>query len=195
MNYIAHIHLAAATNTSLIGNFLGDFVKGNDLSYLSEDIQQGIILHRKIDSFTDSHCDVIALRRSFPKGLRRVSGICIDIWFDHLLLKFNQGFHPLLEDPVFNRFYQELQDFEMELRPYQKVRGSLLNGRWLVHYRDMQICLNVFKSVEVRLNNKIVFAEKAFQFMADNQHEIENRFQIFYPQLMDYCQLLTKPTD
>lgn len=193
MNYIAHIHLAASTNTSLIGNFLGDFVKGNEPSQLSEDVQQGIALHRKIDSFTDSHCDVKALKKIFPKDLRRVSGICIDIWFDYLLLKFNQEFPPQLEETLFEVFYQELKDFEMESMPYKKVRSSLLNGRWLQHYKLQQTCLNAFKSVEVRLNNKIIFAESAYQFMADNQLEIENRFQAFYPQLIDYCHSLIKP--
>lgn len=193
MNYIAHIHLAAATDTSLIGNFLGDFVKGNDFSHLSEDLQQGILLHRKIDSFTDSHRDVKALREIFPKSLRRVSGICIDIWFDYLLLKFNQGFEPLLEESLFERFYLELQGFDMEFLPYQKVRNSLLDRRWLVHYRHKQTCRNAFKSVEAWLNNKIIFADESYQFIADNEHEVEDRFQAFYPQLMDYCYSIAKP--
>ena len=62
MNYIAHIYLAEHTQTSKLGNFLGDFVKGPDLSSLPVEIQTGIKFHRAIDSYTDSHHQITALK-------------------------------------------------------------------------------------------------------------------------------------
>ena len=50
MNYIAHIHIGSHTQTHLLGNFLGDFVKGSQLQYLPFEIEQGIRLHRSIVS-------------------------------------------------------------------------------------------------------------------------------------------------
>lgn len=87
MNYLAHIHIANHTQTSLLGNFLGDFVKGQAFNDLPRELATGVRLHRKIDQFTDSHELVKGLRRSFPRDLRRVAGIVIDITFDYFLLQ------------------------------------------------------------------------------------------------------------
>ncbi len=55
MNYLAHLHLAAHTHSSLTGNLLGDFVKGALPTGLAAPFDEGIWLHRKIDAFTDGH--------------------------------------------------------------------------------------------------------------------------------------------
>jgi acyl carrier protein phosphodiesterase len=55
MNYLAHLFLADDTPESLIGNLLGDFLKGVNKEQYSIAIQLGIELHRKVDVCTDSH--------------------------------------------------------------------------------------------------------------------------------------------
>lgn len=92
MNYIAHLHLAQHTKTSLVGNFLGDFIKGSALDDLPLDLQHGVRLHRQIDTYTDTHPVVLALKQQFPKSIRRYSGIVLDIYFDHLLMQHWQQF-------------------------------------------------------------------------------------------------------
>ncbi len=55
MNFLAHIYLSGDSDDIMIGNFIGDFVKGKKYLDYPEQIGKGIILHRKIDSFTDRH--------------------------------------------------------------------------------------------------------------------------------------------
>ncbi len=55
MNFLAHLHLAAHTGSSLTGNLLGDFIKGPLPTGLADRFDEGIWLHRKIDAFTDAH--------------------------------------------------------------------------------------------------------------------------------------------
>ncbi len=58
MNYLAHLLLAEKSAQSLIGNLLGDFVKGSLEKYkgvYSETIIKGIRTHRQVDDFTDKH--------------------------------------------------------------------------------------------------------------------------------------------
>ena len=55
MNYLAHLFLAEKTEESILGNFLGDFVKGRLKDQYSAEILKGIVTHRKIDAYTDSH--------------------------------------------------------------------------------------------------------------------------------------------
>ena len=55
MNYLAHIYLSGANRKVAVGNFIGDFVKGNSYDIYPLSFQKGILLHREIDHFTDTH--------------------------------------------------------------------------------------------------------------------------------------------
>ncbi len=85
MNYLAHFHIAKHTGTSITGALLGDFVKGHTWQKLTADWQVGILLHRKIDSFTDQQLAKMNAFTYFSTPLRRYSGIALDVYFDYLL--------------------------------------------------------------------------------------------------------------
>ena len=55
MNYLAHVYLSGANEALIIDNFIADHVKGKAYLDYSKTIQKGILLHRKIDHFTDQH--------------------------------------------------------------------------------------------------------------------------------------------
>ena len=54
MNFLAHLHLAHLADSSLPGNLLADFVRGNPQSDFPADIVDGIFMHRRIDVMTDN---------------------------------------------------------------------------------------------------------------------------------------------
>lgn len=55
MNYLAHALLSNNNKGLLIGNFIADHIRGNDFKNFPEEVIKGILLHRRIDTFTDSH--------------------------------------------------------------------------------------------------------------------------------------------
>ena len=55
MNVLAHIYLSGDSDKIIIGNYIGDYVKGRDYLNYPDLVRKGIILHRHIDGFTDSH--------------------------------------------------------------------------------------------------------------------------------------------
>ncbi len=63
MNYLAHLYLSFGHDDVLVGNFIADRVKGKQLYDYPLGIQKGIIMHRKIDAFTDRH-DVVKRSKS-----------------------------------------------------------------------------------------------------------------------------------
>ncbi|WP_338063738.1 ACP phosphodiesterase [Alteromonas flava] len=115
MNYLAHIHMAHVSQTSLVGNFLGDFVKGSDLTRFPHELQTGIRLHRAIDSYTDSHPVISQLREHFPPALRRMSGIIIDVYFDHLLCRHWSRIESTQLEHVLAKFYAEINTTNVQL--------------------------------------------------------------------------------
>ena len=53
MNYLAHLFLADCNRLSLLGNLMGDFVKGRIDNTYPDVVTDGLILHRQIDKFTE----------------------------------------------------------------------------------------------------------------------------------------------
>ncbi|MEH6451843.1 MAG: ACP phosphodiesterase, partial [Psychromonas sp.] len=95
MNFLAHLHIAQHTNTSFVGNFLGDFVKGDPQGKFNRDIVKGIRLHRFVDSYIDQHHLVTSTKPLFEPELRRYSPIALDMFWDHCLAKHWLEFDPL----------------------------------------------------------------------------------------------------
>lgn len=86
MNYLAHLVLAGDSEDLRLGAMLGDFVRGREaLLAFEPGVRTGILLHRHIDTFTDSLPEVAGLRAWFPGEFRRYGGIVIDLAFDHEL--------------------------------------------------------------------------------------------------------------
>ena len=88
MNWLAHLHLARDSDAALLGALLGDFALGTSgLDCWGAVEHREILVHRRVDRFTDTHPAVEALRARFPDGRRRYAGIVLDLYFDHCLAR------------------------------------------------------------------------------------------------------------
>ena len=87
MNFLAHLYLSQNNTNIMIGNFIADHVRGNNFTHFNVEIQQGIILHRAIDTFTDAHPIVRKSKRRLHKRYRHYDGVIIDIFYDYFLAK------------------------------------------------------------------------------------------------------------
>ena len=85
MNFLAHLYLSGNDRDIMFGNFIADYVKGKSYTRYNQKIQQGILLHRKIDEFTDKHAITKDLASLLKDRYKRHSGIVIDIFYDHFL--------------------------------------------------------------------------------------------------------------
>jgi len=88
MNLLAHAWLSDRNEGYLIGNFMGDFIKGDPTAerhgLLPIEID-GIRIHRAIDAFTDSHAEVQAVRTLLYPRCHKYAGVAVDVFFDHFL--------------------------------------------------------------------------------------------------------------
>jgi len=85
MNFLAHIYLSGDSREILIGNFIGDYVKGKKISGYPEEVKKGIMMHRKIDSFTDNHRITRSSKKIIADKYGLYAGIVVDIYYDHFL--------------------------------------------------------------------------------------------------------------
>jgi acyl carrier protein phosphodiesterase len=87
MNHLAHLYLSSDNEEEMVGQFIADAVKGNDFNAYTPNIRQGILLHRWVDSYTDTHELVKELRAEYRPKLGLYSGVLIDLVFDYFLAK------------------------------------------------------------------------------------------------------------
>lgn len=112
MNFLCHMLLSGADDQVLIGNFMGDFVKGPLAERFPERIRLGVALHRRIDSFA-SRADLFQrsrLRIDPHYGLYR--GVLIDLFYDHFLVT---GWNEWSDEP-FERYLARTRSIIEEQR-------------------------------------------------------------------------------
>lgn len=87
MNILFHMYLSGNDPELLVGNFMGDFVKGPIGDEFAPRIGQGLKLHRKIDSFAQCNGSFQSsrLRLAARYGLYR--GVFVDLFYDHFLAR------------------------------------------------------------------------------------------------------------
>ena len=85
MNYLAHAYLSFEITDIMVGNMISDFVKGKQKLNYPFAIQQGITLHRAIDSFTDSHAVTRQAKSFFKESYGLYAGPLVDVAYDYFL--------------------------------------------------------------------------------------------------------------
>lgn len=189
MNFLAHLHLAKVTNTSVVGNLLGDFAKGRieNMPY-DEEVLFGIKLHRFIDSFTDSH-EWVQRIKSQSSNQRRYAGIVIDIFLDHLLAVQFDSIHPHEDlDNFCHQIYQELEDIPSYApERYVHVVSNMRYYRWLESYQSIHNIEKAVTSVGQRFK-KPVDLRSEIERLVSNKNEMKQDFLNFYNELQRACQ-------
>jgi len=138
LNYLAHLLLAEPTPAGRVGNLLGDFVKGGALHALPSALQRGVLLHREIDVFTDSHPVVRRSRRRLGDGYHLVRPLMIDLFYDHFLARSWERFSDLPLAVFAAEVYAALARYEPHLP--ERLRRALPRMRdqdWLSMYREL----------------------------------------------------------
>lgn len=161
----------------MLANLFGDFVKGSNFQHFSSKIQEGIVLHRAIDTYIDSHKEVLDLKLMLYQDLPKVAGIAVDLFFDHLLAKTWEKHHVQEYESFLNDFYLHNSEIENDLTLEFKQFITIFRDRkWLNHYPTdfglAKSCEGV--SRRISFTNKLAEAPEIFY---KRENEIEAVFQ------------------
>ena len=99
MNFLFHMLLSGNDDQLMVGNFMGDFVKGPLQERFPPRILQGVALHRRIDSYADSHPLFQQSRHRISHDYGLYRGVMVDIFYDYYLVNdWAEWCHEPLED-------------------------------------------------------------------------------------------------
>jgi acyl carrier protein phosphodiesterase len=148
LNYLAHAYLSFNHPEILVGNLISDFVKGKKKFDYPTGIQQGISLHRIIDTFTDQHEATREAKEFFRPHYRLYSGAFIDVVYDHFLALDNAEF---LKESLFDfsqQVYEILDNYQHWFpQPFAVMFPYMKTQNWLYNYRTRQGTKNSFEGV------------------------------------------------
>jgi acyl carrier protein phosphodiesterase len=192
MNYLAHLYLSGNNEKVMIGNFIGDFVKGKKWEEYTDQIGQGILLHRKIDSFTDSHPKFIEARLQFKPVFGLYSGIIIDFLYDHYLAKnWNTYSNENLHQFTKHTHKVLLKNFLRLPAQVQQFLPFLIKNKRLESYATIDGIIEAvgIMSKYSSLPNKPAPLKKIW--MKDYQL-LEENFTVFMPDLISFSNSVLK---
>jgi acyl carrier protein phosphodiesterase len=187
MNHFAHLVLAQPTVESTVGNLLGDFARGLDADALAPPVRAGLLNHRAVDRFTDSHPLVVEMRRSFSRQRRRFAGIALDIYFDHLLIDYWDQLEQRPLEPLISGFYQRMAAGQgmMPGQDMRRVTRRMIDYDWFGSYRELEAIARSLDRVAARIRFANGFAN-AIEDLQRNDIPIRQGFLEFYPQLQQH---------
>jgi len=186
MNFLAHIYLSGKNDEIKLGNFIGDYVKGTAYNNYSPLVRKGILLHRKIDSFTDSHQIVRKHKSLFYDKYHKYAGVIIDIVYDHFLARYWKMFSEIDYTEYIEGIYKFLTS-NLENMPSEisKIVPNLIYHNWLNAYKTIKGIENVLigMSKGTSLPSESNFA---ILILRKNYKDIKNEFFTYFPQLIEY---------
>lgn len=184
MNFLAHLYLSGDDPKVMVGNFIGDFVRGRDLKeQFGEGIARGVELHRAIDEFTDKHTTVKLSKTRLWPTYRHYSAVIVDIFYDHFLAARWKDYSDEPLELYAQRAYQLMHDHHLILP--EQVKHMLMymtRGNWLVNYAQVEGIQRALTG----MSRRATFESKMEQSVEDLKRdymEYETEFRAFFPEL------------
>lgn len=188
MNFLAHLALSGPTPEMMVGNLMGDFVKGRLDERFPPPIQQGLVLHRKIDRFAGGNAHFIRSRQRIEPRFGLFRGVLVDLFFDHFLALRWQQYHSQPLAGFIRGCHRTVLDFRQVLPRQLAERLPELFGTWLPSYGDVAGIDTALKRMSVRITRVNPLGE-GISALTDNYQALEDDFHLFYPELQRFVDL------
>ena len=184
MNYLAHAFLAGDNQDFLMGNMCADILDGKSIKALPHTIMQGVIHHRAIDTFTDTHPQFKICKLLIHKSRRRYAGILIDLIFDHILtLKWQTYSNHSLKNFTTQTYKNVLDHPHPMPAKFNRIFAQMVEYDWLYNYNNDWGMQKTFSRIQKRLKRENNVS-KAMDDFYEYQEKWEKAFNIFFPDLI-----------
>jgi len=189
MNFLAHLFLSGHSPELLIGNLLGDYVKGSDLDRYPEPVREGIRLHRRIDSFSAEHAGCRSSRERISPERRRYAGIIVDVGYDHFLIRHWADYADQPLSAFVDWVYDQLQKYpHLFSGRLAFLRSRSVLEKLLSINRSLDGVDFTLKKISVRLKRQNSLGS-AVDELRNHYAAFDNDFKQFFPELIRYVDL------
>ena len=183
MNFLAHIYLSGTDEELTLGNFFADSLKGKSYLKYPLGIQRGVVLHRAIDFYTDTHPTVRKSISRLFETYGHYSGIIVDILYDHFLAVHWKEYSVVPLEIYIEDFYDLLQrNYTILPKPVQQFMPYMIRDNWLLSYATIEGIGRILYQMNERTNRK---SRMNFAVVELEKHypEFEEEFLSFFDEL------------
>lgn len=186
MNFLAHIYLSGNDNELKIGNFMADSIHGHRPESFPPGICKGIMLHRAIDTFTDSHPVFRLTTKRLHANYHHYAGVIADVYYDHFLAKNWSKYHAESLENFAADFYQLLTDNFDVLAPQTKqMVPHMIRNNWLVGNAHLDGIARTLEQIDRRTGNKSGMTN-AINELQEFYTDFEQEFTAFFEEMRVY---------
>ena len=187
MNFLAHAYLSFSNDKIMVGNMISDFVKGAKKNDFENDVRQGIMLHRAIDGFTDTHPATAEAKEIFRPHYRLYSGAIMDILYDHFLANDETEFTQQSLYQFSINTYGILEQHRSILPTHFLQAFTYMKAdNWLYHYRTHDGMNKSLRGL-VRRAAYLSESETAFQLFMEHYEKLEECYRRFFPDVKQFA--------
>ena len=191
VNYLVHFLLAGDDDELRLGNLLGDFVKGRverfEYPGLTDRVRTGIQMHRTIDAFSDRHPAVHRSKRILTADYGRLSGVIVDVFYDHVLARRWAEHHPQPLPDYTQEVYRTLRNNLQRIPPaVHPLVKSMSRGDWLRGYASQRGIERALEGMALRRPVAAAIGTAA-RLLTDHFDRFSADFDEFLPDLRVRC--------
>ncbi|RNA63427.1 DUF479 domain-containing protein [Chryseobacterium nematophagum] len=186
MNYLAHSFLSFSDG-QIVGQFLEDFIRNKDRFSFPKDIQDGITMHRAIDTFTDSHPAIHEAKKVFTPLVRLYSGAFVDVAMDYFIAN-DLTLKTLSEWKDHSTHVYKVLNDNSKWFPdqFKRMLFRMQKEDWLYNYRKDQ---GIQFSIQNVLH-KARYLDKdipVFAAFLENKEYLQQCYHSFFPDLLAHA--------
>ena len=189
MNFLAHIYLSGTNPKTMVGNFIGDFVKGrNVLEQFEPEIAIGIELHRAIDEYTDHHPIVQNSKIRLRPKYRHYAAVIVDVFYDHLLSRFWSNYHTEPLEKFSARTYSIFEDnWKVLPQDVKNLLPYMIKHNWLLNYGTFDGIEKALTGMSRRTRHESKMEESIID-LKENYEAFKSEFELFFPDLKKHSE-------
>ena len=188
MNFLAHTYLSGCNEEIIVGNFMGDYVKGKNYLLFPDQVKKGIVIHRDIDSFTDMHPITRRSKQLIADRYHKYAGIIIDIFYDHFLASLWEDYSTLPLNEFVARTYDLLKrNYQVLPAAIKRWFPTFLENNWMMAYKSVAGIELVLErmAANTSLPNH---AGYAVSVLSDRYEVLKDDFLEFFPLIIDFLE-------
>ncbi len=179
--------LSNGVSELLVGNLMGDFVKGKLDGRYPDGIRRGIVLHRDIDSFTGQNCHYIRSKRRLNESYGHYRGVLIDLFYDHFLAAHWEDYADVPLSVFISDAWRVLSKHDGYLPGKLQLIMPFLFREWLPSYSEISGIAAVLQRMSLRLKKASCLSEGAEE-LSRHYGELCGDFQRFLPELIAFSE-------
>jgi len=184
MNHLAHLYLSRRSEKWMVGNFIADAVKGKKYLDYDPEIAEGILIHREIDTFTDSHPVVRHSKSLLRDHYGLYAPVIVDLFYDHFLAWNWSEYSEWSLADFAQQCYNLLLKYTGQMpERYQRILPYMERENWLLNYATEQGIGRALSGMSRRIIGNTGI-ENAVTELKKFRAEFDADFRKYFPELI-----------